>query len=644
MQRRKFLQQSGAIATGSFLLNGIPVKAMGAAAPPFTCQEIKDRIFVMVNMFGANDTLNTVVPIQQYSIYATNRPNIRILDTGPNAYINLDSTLPLNKQTALHPIMTPFKTLYDAGKLNVVHGVGYASNNRSHFKSDDLWNTAGDSTNANFNFDSGWAGQLFEYRYPGLLGSPSTQMPDPPCIELGSTSGSILFQTSTNNNASVLLTSNNVSTFYNTLISVGGPSPANFPVSDYGIDMKYIDDIQKVSNAYAQRIQTVFNAGSNSTVTYPSTSLANQLKTVARLIKGGSKSSMFTVHQFGFDTHGTQVVTGASHTGVHANLMKDLSEAIKAFQDDIALLGFEDRVITTTHSEFSRTIDENAGGGTDHGGVSTMFVIGKGVQPGITGTPIDLTKVSSRGLTDLQYDYRRVFSAILQDFMGHGSQPMNAARMGTFTANKAPIVSASYVAPASCYINQVLLPVTLTSLNAYLLANGNADVVWETSNETNCKEFEVQHSIDGITWAKVGIVVGSNNSTGAKKYALQHSKPTIGKNYYRLWQIDYNGTKKTFGPISLFVKEHAGFEVKSYPNPAVFDFNIVVTADKEQLATVQFFDVQGHLLVQENIKINKGFNKYNYPTSQFKGYSGEIIIFIKTNYALQKTIRQMITK
>ncbi len=646
MQRRKFLQQTGAVAAGSFLLNGIPVNAMANSplSPSFTCQEIRDRIFVMVNLFGANDTLNTVVPIQQYSLYATNRPNIRILDSGPNGYINLDTTLPANKQTALHPIMTPFKTLYDQGKLNVVHGVGYANNNRSHFKSDDLWNTAGDATAPNFNFDSGWAGQLFEYRYPGLLGNPTAQMPDPPCVELGSTNGSILFQTSTNNNASVLLTSNNVSTFYNTLIAVGGPGPASFPASDYGIDMRYIDDVQRLSNAYALRIQNVFNAGSNSAIVYPNTAIANQLKTVARLIKGGSKSSMYTVHQYGFDTHGSQVTAGSSHLGQHANLLKDLTEAIKAFQDDIALLGFEDRVLTTTHSEFGRTIDENAGAGTDHGGVSTMFVIGKGVQPGITGTPIDLTQVNNRGLTNLQYDYRKVFSAILQDFMGHGSQPMNAARMATFTTDKAPVVAATHVSPPSCYINQIVLPITLASLNAYLLANGNGNIIWETTNESNCKEFEVQHSTDGINWKKVGVVPGSNNSTITQKYSLQHSKPSIGRNFYRLWQADFYGGRKMYGPVNLFVKESAGFVVKSYPNPAVFDFNITVTADKDQIASVQFFDIQGHLLQQQQIKINKGFNKFNYATTLFKGYSGELIIYIKTNYDLQRTIRQIIAQ
>ena len=62
MERRKFLQNSGALAAGSLIINGIPIKALANAAPPFSCQEIADRVYVMINLFGANDTLNTVIP------------------------------------------------------------------------------------------------------------------------------------------------------------------------------------------------------------------------------------------------------------------------------------------------------------------------------------------------------------------------------------------------------------------------------------------------------------------------------------------------------------------------------------------------------------------------------------------------------
>jgi uncharacterized protein (DUF1501 family) len=648
MQRRKFLQNTGAIAAGSLLINGIPVRAIAQGGPTFTCQNIADRVYVMINLFGANDTLNTVIPVSQYSTYATNRPTLKIAEAGTaNGYIPLDTTLPLNRQSGLHPTLTAFKTLYDAGKLNLVHGVGYQDNNRSHFKSDDLWNTNGDSIPANFNYDSGWAGQLFDYRYPGLLGNPTAQMADPPCVELGSTNGSILFQTSTNKNASILLTANDVGSYYNTLISVGGPTPATFPTSDYGLDTKYIDDVQKVSSAYGQRIQSVFNAGNNSAVAYPSNNyLASQLKTVARLIKGGSKTSMYTVHHYGYDTHGAQVTTGVgnSHLGAHANLLTELSQAVLAFQNDLAALGLEDRVITSTHSEFGRTIDENSGKGTDHGGVSTMFIIGKGVKPGVTGNPIDLGQVYERGLTDLQYDYRRIFSAIMQDFLGNGNQPMTAGRMGNFLANKAPIIAPSYISPESCYINQVALPVTLVSLDAILQDDKKVKVAWKTSSETNCKSFDVEHSTDGNNWKHLGNVNGNNNSSIERVYSFMHTSPASGRNYYRLWQYDYFGSRKMYGPTSVSIKENVGLTMAAFPNPAITDFNITIQAEKAQIGYIQLLDMQGHLLLRMQTPIAQGFNKFNFTTAQLKGFKGQIIIHLRTSMQIERTIKQIIAR
>jgi uncharacterized protein (DUF1501 family) len=641
MKRRKFLRNSGAISLGSLLLNNLPVTAFASnpLSVKFTCEEMQGRIMVLINQQGANDTLNTVIPVEQYDTYASNRPSIKI----PLASaIALDTTQPLNKQSYLHPSLAPLKTLYDAGKMNVVHGIGYLNGNRSHFKSDDLWNTAGDSLPANFSYESGWAGQLFDWRFPGLLGStvPSSTMPDPPCIEFGIGNGSILFNTSNGTNASIFLTRDDASSYYTNLNGLGGQSPNAFPNSDYGNELKYIDDIKKLSNIYGLQLQNVFNAGTNSATTYPTSELANQLKTVAKLIKGGCKSNLYLLHQYGYDTHGQQSLAGSPTTGFHANLLKDLADAIKAFQDDITLLGFDDRVVTSTYSEFGRTLDENTGRGTDHGEVGTMFIVGNGVKPGVTGTAIDLSapKVFNRGLIDLQYDYRSVWTAILQDFMAHGPQGITAARMQNFLGAKAPIIKASYTAPQSCYINNGSLSVNKINLFARLMYDGNAEVYWETENENECNNYEVEHSEDGYNWKKIGTII-SKNITGSYLYKTSHTKPVVGINYYRLKQNDLNGAFKIVGPVNLKVKSTEGFTVSVYPNPAVFDFNIAITADKLQQTIVQFYDVQGHLLLAENITVKAGFNKFNFPVSKFKKMQNEILIHLTTALGVSKTVK-----
>jgi uncharacterized protein (DUF1501 family) len=645
MKRRKFIGQTSAISLGSLLLNNLPLSvfAKSPLSIDFTCAEIQERILVLVNQQGANDTLNTVLPFQQYDIYANNRPSIKI----PLASaIELDSSLPLNKQSYLHPSLAPLKALYDQGKMNIVHGVGYANGNRSHFKSDDLWNTAGDSTPANFAFNSGWAGELFDWRFPGLLGNttPSTVMPDPPCIEFGVGNGSILFATANSQNASIFLTKDDASSYYSTLNGLGGQSPNSFPVSDYGTELQYIDDVKKLSNIYGLRLQNVFNAGSNANNSYPDSELANQLKTVARLIKGGCKSNVYMVHQYGYDTHGQQVVMGSPTIGTHANLLKDMAEAIKAFQTDLQALGFEDRVVTATFSEFGRTLDENTGRGTDHGEVGTMFIIGKGVQAGVTGQPIDLSpsKIYNRGLIDLQYDYRKVWTSILQDFMGHGNQGIAAARMQPFLASKAPVIAATHLVNPACYINQIVLPLRMLTFKAQLLRNGQVAIHWETANEKNVRTFEIAHSTDGVHWRLLGVVNAKNSVSGNNLYELLDAQPSSGENYYRLKQVDRDNQFEMYGPVRVFVSVNQAFSWQAYPNPARVQFHLSITVDKKQKADLYFYDLLGHLLFKQTIQLQSGFNVFHFSNAQMANFKGELIIQINTSAGVVDSIKQII--
>ena len=79
----------------------------------------------------------------------------------------------------------------------------------------------------------------------------------------------------------------------------------------------------------------------------------------------------------GFDNHSLQTTTTDPTLGTHATLLGRVSDAIKAFQDDLVFLGIEDRVVGMTFSEFGRRIKSNSSVGTDHGAAAPMFVFGK---------------------------------------------------------------------------------------------------------------------------------------------------------------------------------------------------------------------------------------------------------------------------
>jgi uncharacterized protein (DUF1501 family) len=110
---------------------------------------------------------------------------------------------------------------------------------------------------------------------------------------------------------------------------------------------------------------------------YPTgNSLADQLKIVARLIKGGLKTKIYMVNYGGFDTHANQTVANDTSIGSHATLLGNVSNAIKAFMDDLKFQGIEERVVGMTYSEFGRRVLSNGSSGTDHGAAAPLFVFG----------------------------------------------------------------------------------------------------------------------------------------------------------------------------------------------------------------------------------------------------------------------------
>jgi uncharacterized protein (DUF1501 family) len=642
MNRRKFFRDTMGLGFTPVFLNSMALKAYSNINQlnDFTCAQIQNRTLVMIDLFGGNDGLNTVIGVDKYSVYKGLRPTIAIPDTGTGAYINLDTTLPIQQQVGLHPSLTGFKALYDQGKLNIINGTGYANNNRSHFKANDQWLSAGDSTPALRDLESGWAGRYLQVVYPNNIDGPTASLPDPLGLELGASSASFLYKTEQGKFANLLL-GLDASSYYTFVAGLGIPAPTTYPASQMVDEINYINSVEQATNAYSQRISATFNAGSNS-VTYPNNGMANQLKTVARLLKGGSKTKVFLVHMTGFDTHANQVVAGSPHTGAHATLLKTLGDAVKAFMDDLQAMGLDDNVVACTYSEFGRTVDENAGKGTDHGGVNPMFVFGKPVKGGVSGTPVDLTKVSQRGCIDLQYDYRRIFAALMQDYIAVDDTVLTAARLDAFKAQKAPVLKPEYIAPVSCY-SGAALPVTIVDFDAQAVNESLVKIYWTTVSESNSLKYDVERSTDGIKYEYIGTVKAAGNSAIERKYEMFDKNPAEGTNYYRLKQIDKDQRYEIYGPVTVRIRNKKQVVTASaFPNPAAGEFNVTIVSPKDQSCTLQLFDIEGHLLKQQqaNIKIGKTIIPYN--TASLK--NGQYIIRLHTNDGTVIALKQVIMK
>ena len=135
------------------------------------------------------------------------------------------------------------------------------------------------------------------------------------------------------------------------------------------------------------------------------------------MISGGMKTKVYILNLGGFDTHDSQVSQTNTTEGEHSILLKKLSDALYAFQDDLQLLGLEERVAVMTFSEFGRKIASNGSFGTDHGDAAPMFLFGKCINSGIIGPNPQISNViDSQAGVAMQIDFRDVYASILKDW------------------------------------------------------------------------------------------------------------------------------------------------------------------------------------------------------------------------------------
>jgi hypothetical protein len=112
-------------------------------------------------------------------------------------------------------------------------------------------------------------------------------------------------------------------------------------------------------------------------------------------------------------------VDGATTTGRHDELLRELSDAICAFQDDLNLLNVNDRVIGMTYSEFGRRIRSNAALGTDHGTAAPLFLFGSCIENQILGDHPQIdTHVGIDEGVPMQYDFRDIYASVLKNWLG----------------------------------------------------------------------------------------------------------------------------------------------------------------------------------------------------------------------------------
>lgn len=361
--------------------------------------EPKKRSLVVVQLSGANDALNTVVPYSNGLYY----------DFRPAVHVKAEQVLPIDDDFGFNPNMGPVKALWDQGKVAVINGIGYANPNRSHFRSMDIWHTAEPDIIGH----EGWLGRAIRDLDPkgeNVLTGVNFGRGLPralacrgvPVASVGNVETYGLFTDVQDED----LKKRTLEAFAR---AYGGPQGWD-PVLDFlgqtGKDaLKGADILRTAPEKYSSSIE------------YAQNPIAQGLKSVAQVMLADLGTQVYYTQHGSFDTHGGELET-------HARLWREVSGAVADFYADLKEHGREDEAIILLFSEFGRRIRDN-GSGTDHGSGGVALVIGGAVRGGMYGEYPSLREEDHLdGDLRANNDFRSTYSTILERWLNLEAPPI----------------------------------------------------------------------------------------------------------------------------------------------------------------------------------------------------------------------------
>lgn len=434
INRRQFIKRgAGAVSVSLIMprawMGGIALGQEIAADP-------NRRIFVVIQLGGGWDGLNTVIPFTDSS-YKTARPTIGFSESELKDETGA-STILGNNPFAFNPAMGELKTMYDAGRVSVVLGVGYPNQNLSHFFATDIWQTANTTGAGN-----GWLGRYADQKLLGKSGLSAVSIGGgglpkafyaenvvvPSIAPAGGADPFVnyTFQTDPRFTGD---RNNQVNTFK-------ANSTRGFPAGSFAAALA--DAGFGAESGAAQlraAVQTYTPGATYPTGNQPSATAVNfglALKMVAQIVTTIPDANLLYVQLGGFDHHSQEIGTAADNfrdktKGALATLLKAFSLGVKTFYDDLAAHGLADNVVMLGWSEFGRRVKENASVGTDHGTIEPLIVIGNPVHGGIFGEHPSLTDLDNAGNMKYKIDFRSVYATILDKWLSADSQSILGAR------------------------------------------------------------------------------------------------------------------------------------------------------------------------------------------------------------------------
>ena len=292
----------------------VPLKIASAAART-------GRRIVLIELSGANDGLNTVIPFA----------NDRYFDLRPNLAIKENQRFAISNSLALHSELKNLGDIWERGDLAIIQGLGYPGANLSHFKSIALWETDGDGSGSG---KTGWLtedieslGDSYDFDAHGI-----------------SLDGGMGVFTSQNG---VWLSMTSAEQFKRLgRTAIASKSTSQNPA------LEMLLNRAAALNSSMERITNKLGSSRSRNFTIRAGDLGRQLSLVSTLIAVGIDTPVLKVKIDGFDTHEDQPWR-------HQRLLEDLGRAVSGFAQQMRKIDQWDNTLVLTYSEFGRRAVEN---------------------------------------------------------------------------------------------------------------------------------------------------------------------------------------------------------------------------------------------------------------------------------------------
>ena len=359
----------------------------------------RENAFVVVQLTGGNDALNTVIPHGD-GLYYDFRPNISIPQ---------EEVLAIDGNVGFNPAMRSVKRLWDEGNVAVIQGIGYNNPNRSHFRSMDIWHTAEPDAIGT----EGWLGRTIRDLDPqgdNVLTAINFGRGLPRALAC----------------RDVAVTSVGDLATYGLYPDLEGDPWQKYaldafsrmygPEGDRGLVMDFLAQTGGGALRGAEVLKTA-SEGYQSTVEYGSSPIAQRLRDISRVLCADVGTRVYYTQHGNFDTH-------SGLRSDHGRLWNEVDGAVGDFWDDVKEHGREDQAVMMIFTEFGRRIADN-GTGCDHGAGGVALVIGGAVKGGLYGEFPSLKPGEQiEGDMKPNNDFRSTYSTVLERWLGVEAAPI----------------------------------------------------------------------------------------------------------------------------------------------------------------------------------------------------------------------------